>query len=237
MAFIDPCSDRHEFDRVHAQHFEVLDDGGFSKSCDGAAFGVGHIGVAHGETTHIQFINQLGFSGGSQWQRLCRLYSNGFWNQMRSFVAVAREFCCIFKGAGDSFGERIQQQFVSVEVMTRRWVVGAVGSKTIVLPFGDSLNERVMNIAIALCEFVMPELFVVAIEQHDINMRGRMRPDRDVGTAVSQSQAKRKGLGLGIADMETQVITVGAVRPVLTSMPAVLRAKAIMVLRASCGSA
>jgi hypothetical protein len=88
-----------------------------------------------------------------------------------------------------------------------------------------------------LRELVMPNLFVVAVKEYNINMRGRVGPHGDVGTAVSQGQAKRGGLGLGIADMKDQVITVGALRPVLTSIPAVLRAKAIIDFRASCGSA
>ena len=102
---------------------------------------------------------------------------------MRSLIAVPREFCGVFERAGDGLGKGIKQQLVCVEVMAGCRVIGAVGTQAIVLAFPDTFDKAVVHIAIALREFVVPDLSVI-VEQHHIKMRGRMRPHGDVGTAV-----------------------------------------------------
>ena len=59
-----------------------------------------------------------------------------------------------------------------------------MGPQAVVLAFGNAFHKCEMHIAIALREFVVPDLSVI-VEQHHIKMRGRMRPHGDVGTAVS----------------------------------------------------
>ena len=125
--------------------------------------------------------------------------------------------------SGDGFGKGVQQQLVRVKMLARCRVIGAESTQTVMLPFRYAFDKSKMNVAITSGEFVMPDL-LIAIEQRHVHMGCGSRMHGDVGAAISQGEAKRKRLGLGISNVECQVITVGAVRPVCASMPAALRA-------------
>ena len=136
----------------------------------------------------------------------------------------------------DGFGKGIEQQFVMVEMLASCRVIGAKSPQAIVLASSDAFDKSKVGVA-RRDPSVCDARSVFAIEQHHINMRCCSRMHGDIGTTVTQGQAKRKWLGLGIANMKSQVITVGAARPVWASMLAAWRAKAIIEFNASCGSA
>ena len=99
VAFINPGGDGHEFDGVHADCLEMLDDGGFGQGSDGAALLHRHIRMALGEAAHIEFIDQLGLV----WRTQCKGShvgkGNGLGHEVCCFSTVARQFGLIAEGS------------------------------------------------------------------------------------------------------------------------------------------
>ena len=69
LAIVDKAVHRHEFDRGHSQPRQVFDDRSGRQARIGSAQMRGNVRMAHGESLHVQFINQ-GFVPGNSWRRV-----------------------------------------------------------------------------------------------------------------------------------------------------------------------
>lgn len=61
MPLVDPGSDRHQFHGIHADFFQVRDDGGMSQRRDGAPYVFRHFGMQFAEGFDRKFVNQPAF--------------------------------------------------------------------------------------------------------------------------------------------------------------------------------
>ncbi|MNI35135.1 hypothetical protein D3C73_891460 [compost metagenome] len=116
MALVDPCGDRHEFDRIDTDLFQVCDNTGMGECRDGAADLFRNIGMQDGEGFYRDLVNEA--AGGQERSRdfgFEVLRDDSSRHKVRGVDLIGRKVVICLERAIEFFGIRIDEQFYRIE--------------------------------------------------------------------------------------------------------------------------
>ncbi len=184
MAFVDPGGDRHQFDGIDAEPFQVGDDSRMGQGRDRAALRLGHLRMQHGEGAHRDFVDETALPE----QRRLAFHrpvaaDDGLRNEIGGLSAELAQPCIMAEGPVEFGGIGIDQQLGRIEPQTFVGIVDAIGAKTVAGAGLQVVDEQAVDIAVALHRQAHLRL---SVEQAEIHMRGQRRPDGEFDAAVEK---------------------------------------------------
>lgn len=194
----------------------MRDHGWVRQRGDGAALGLGHIGVQQGEAAHIDLVDkpaalEPGRLMRHLWQRTCH---HGTRDEIGGVLAVDAEARMLDETAVEFARVWIDQQFGGIEPQVGGRVVGAVGA--VAVKGAGHVAGQVEHPYLARARHGVAGLGL-AREQAQVKRIGARRAHGEAGYAALDIRAQPW----------RHVTTSGALRPVWAAIPAMASAAAI----------
>ncbi|MNU60069.1 hypothetical protein D3C71_492480 [compost metagenome] len=181
VALVDPSGDRHQFHRIDADFFQVCENGGMGKCCDGASDVFRHLGMQLREGFDGKLINQPAF-GKKRLMALDRLIlgKDRLRHDLAGLRAKGVKRWIVSEGAVDLRGIGIEQQLCGIEPEAVFRGVNAVSAKAVSRAEADVGDDQSVNIVFAAHHRQARRFFFADfIEKAEIDLGGMPGIDRE----------------------------------------------------------
>ena len=179
MPLVDPGSDRHQFDGIDAEPFQMIEYGRMAKRCDGAALQFRDVRMQHGEGADRHLVDQPALAQ----QRLARRHRpvsghDRLRHQRGGILALQPEAGIVAEGPVELFCVRIDQKLCRIEPQAAIGIIDAVGAKAVTGAFAHAVDIDFEAAVPGLLHRVTREVVrAILVEEAEIDAGGVGRID------------------------------------------------------------